>query len=279
MKKLMILLLGILLLLTSCGAETEQEEQISEHGGTPEGRAKAVAVALEVGEDAMDALMEGDGDTVSALCDRERSKAFDTYFRALCKHMITSKCYSMDALEVRGEKAGDTWEYTVTLRATFSNGNMFRLEGIYKDGAQTLERINIYTIVKVVAENRVSDGWRIAHQCIFWLSFAFYIWMLVDICLRSLGKGQKVLWGFVCLLTAGFTVYYFPGNFSVLPLIGWLFSWRDCSLVGNLLTVDIYLPVGAVVYFFLRKKLTLKYLAKRKKYYEALDALRKEAKQ
>lgn len=43
-------------------------------------------------------------------------------------------------------------------------------------------------------------------------------------------------------------------------------SW--VSLIGGLWKLQVMLPVGAIVYFFLRKKISARYLAARKTYYE-----------
>ena len=268
MKKTLVLLLCIPLLLSSCTWESEETEKLVEFGGTPEGRSRAVALATEQCTAAMDAIFAGDGETICEIGQWDRTREFDSFFRELCKHVAMSKSYVLEALEVRGAKENGVWVYTVTCRAICSNKKMLRLTGIWTEGNDRLDTVGIYSLYGVEAENRISKGWRFAHHSIFLLSLGFYIWMLVDMWRRSLGKKQKVLWTFLCLLTAGFSVSYCPGDFSLMPLVGWMFSLKDRMFVGNLLTLDIYLPVGAMVYFFLRKKLTMKYLAKRKKYYE-----------
>ena len=269
MKKILVLLFCILLLLTSCTWESEETEKLVEFGGTPKGRGRAVALATEQCTVVMDALFAGDGDTLCEIGGWDRTREFDSFFRELGKHAALSRSYLMEALEVRGTKENGIWMYAVTFRVTCSNKKVFRITGFWSEGNERLDTFEIYMLFGVEAENRISETWRFAHHSIFLLSLGFYIWMLVDMWRRSMSKGQKVLWTFLCLLTAGFSVSYCPGDFSLTPLIGWMFSLKDRMLVGNLLTLDIYLPVGAMVYFFLRKRLTLKYLAKRKKYYDA----------
>lgn len=275
MKKLLLLLLTVLVLLTSCG---EEENEAMEHGGTQKGRDAAVTLATKECTAAMDALLAGDNDAFAVIVGREPSRAYHEYFRNLVKATVTSVSYSLELLEVRMVELDGGRPYAVTFRATFSNKQMFRITAYCEEGNLQLSKFEIYRIKHVEAGNKVPEGWQRVYRSIFWLSFAFFIWMLVDICLRSLSKGQKVLWGAICLLTAGFSLGIYPGHFSVAPLFGWLFSLRECTLAGNLLTIEIHLPVGAAVYFFLRKKLTLAYLAKRKKYYEQRDALEKENK-
>ena len=273
MKKLLLLLLAVMVLLTSCD---ETEIQVMEHGGTQKGREAAVALATKECAAAMDALLAGDSKTLAKIAGWEISRGYEEYFRYLAKATMISVTYSMELLEVRLEEIQGHEVYAVTFRTTFSNRQMFRLTAYCFDSDLSLSGLEIYRITNTIAFNRVPAGWQKAYQSIFWISLAFFIWMLVDICLRSMSKMQKLLWGAICLLTAGFSLSIYPGHFLVMPLFGWLFSFRDCILAGNLLTIEIYLPVGAMVYFFLRKKLTLSYLAKRKLYYEQRDALKQK---
>jgi len=83
------------------------------------------------------------------------------------------------------------------------------------------------------------------------LFLAFSIWMLADAIKRPMAK--KALWIILILLNVGFTVGSDQFLFNVRPLL--FFARYTATESATLLTFGI--PLGAIIYFFRRKKLTL----------------------
>ena len=88
------------------------------------------------------------------------------------------------------------------------------------------------------------------------LMYAFVIWMLVD-CIRRKLK-RKVLWVLLVFLGVAFTVTV--GNqIGFKFMIGLMFqnSTVDADPYIKAVVTKLVVPVGAIVYFFLRKKYTI----------------------
>ena len=87
--------------------------------------------------------------------------------------------------------------------------------------------------------------------------FAFSIWMFVD-CLKRRLK-NKALWAIITLCYAGFSlttgasVFKFYFRFSLLAGLTSISADRTALAIS----VTVLLPIGALIYFLLRKRLTL----------------------
>ena len=123
------------------------------------------------------------------------------------------------------------------------------LEGIaglnFLDSTDFVEKTNFVDTVNIVL-------------IIFTLAcFAFTIWMFVD-CLKRRLK-NKVLWAIItlcyigCSLTTGASVFKFYFRFSLLAGLTNISADRAALAIS----VNVLLPIGALIYFLLRKRLTL----------------------
>lgn len=87
------------------------------------------------------------------------------------------------------------------------------------------------------------------------LSIAFSIWMFVD-CLRKKFK-HKVLWAILIFLGISFTLT-FGDSIGFKFMLGLMFQTNSIVADPSILSVNINLivPVGAILYFAMRKKIT-----------------------
>lgn len=86
---------------------------------------------------------------------------------------------------------------------------------------------------------------------------AFSVWMFVDCLKRRLQ--YKVLWGILTIFHLGFSVTESVSSFSFQFKLYFLFPISRISANSSTLAVSIavFFPVGAIIYFFMRKRLTI----------------------
>jgi len=115
----------------------------------------------------------------------------------------------------------------------------------FLDSTEFKESTSFVTIINIVL------------TCIFIAGFVFTVWMFID-CIRRRVK-RKVLWAIVILIGFGFSLTWGEDVFGFKLKLTLLSAM--CNMVANLsslsLTLNVALPIGAIVYFFMRKKLTL----------------------
>ncbi|MBE6665838.1 MAG: hypothetical protein E7603_06440 [Ruminococcaceae bacterium] len=89
------------------------------------------------------------------------------------------------------------------------------------------------------------------------LCVAFGVWMFVDCLKRHLR--YKVLWAIITWIHAGFsvTVGATGMNFNTHFLLALPLSRISAEPSVLAITVTVFLPIGAILYFFMRKRLTL----------------------
>lgn len=87
------------------------------------------------------------------------------------------------------------------------------------------------------------------------LALGFTVWMIVDCARRKIAK--KALWIILILCGASITLRL-GGGFGIHSDLCLIIPWSSLSVGGGALSVTLSLPIGAIVYFFLRKKLTKK---------------------
>ena len=91
---------------------------------------------------------------------------------------------------------------------------------------------------------------------------AFTVWMLVDAIRRKMAK--KALWIILILLSLSLSFTTGPAsvNNSFMVTLFLTPSSYQAVIPNETLTLTVVLPIGSLIYFFLRKKLTAQYEAK-----------------
>ena len=88
------------------------------------------------------------------------------------------------------------------------------------------------------------------------LLLALSVWMIVD-CIKRKPDGM-LLWLVLLLCAVKFTFAVNNGQFNLNWSIGLIVSFSSIGIAGNSMLVNLSLPVGTIVYFFLRKRLPVK---------------------
>lgn len=199
----------------------------------------------------LDALIAEDPDAayeqMQDSCTREEFEAFYV--------QIVPRLDGVESYEL--EQTGWYLEYdngvnysTIYYAMTTPDGVSYDLTCVAADGYRGLAGFHI------ADTTRVSVG---VHAVFIVLSvaiLAFVVWMILD-CVKRKPK-KKVLWILLILLSlkltltigGGMMYFYFGAALS--------FSFWNASAFGGISTVVMYLPVGALIYFFMRKRITPK---------------------
>lgn len=100
-----------------------------------------------------------------------------------------------------------------------------------------------------------TTGWQWVALGVSLLEIAFILWMAIDCAFRKIES--KFLWIFLILLgIVSLSFSYGDGSFGVDFAINFIFDYTAyISHIRELVSLRVMLPIGAVVYFFLRKRL------------------------
>ncbi|MBQ7379810.1 MAG: hypothetical protein IJW70_09090 [Clostridia bacterium] len=88
------------------------------------------------------------------------------------------------------------------------------------------------------------------------LSLAFGIWMIVDCIKRPIRF--KVLWILAICISFALTLTVAGTSLNTNFNIGWLLSFASLYVTASYFTLKLTLPLGALIYFVVRKKLKTK---------------------
>ena len=139
---------------------------------------------------------------------------------------------------------GKTCQFTVT---TLGDGSVAGLH--FLDSTDFIESTSYVPAVKIVL-------------MLISLAFAaFTVWMFVDAIRRRMKR--KVWWVLLCLVHGGITLVTGPSQFNIKFDVKLVFGLSDVAVYNSSLAVaiGIFIPVGAIIYFFMRKKLSAQFEA------------------
>jgi hypothetical protein len=88
---------------------------------------------------------------------------------------------------------------------------------------------------------------------------AFTVWMFVDVLRRRMNR--KVIWVLLTLIHAGISLVIGPSQFNIKFNFKIAIGLSGITAYNSSLAVatSVLLPVGAIIYFFVRKKLTAQF--------------------
>lgn len=139
---------------------------------------------------------------------------------------------------------GKTCQFTVT---TLDDGSVAGLH--FLDSTDFIESTSYVPAVKIVL-------------MLISLAFAaFTVWMFVDAIRRRMKR--KVWWVLLSLVHGGITLVTGPSQFNIKFDVKLVFGLSDVAVYNSSLAVaiGIFIPVGAIIYFFTRKKLSAQFEA------------------
>ncbi len=183
---------------------------------------------------------------------------FKDYWSNIQSVVKDAKSYELKQIGWNVNASGGLTTYTTAYQVHFDNGVVVLFRVITRDDIKGIAGVYFADTTEFI--NRTASyvpGVNIIFTVISVLSIAFCIWMFVD-CLRRKIK-KKVLWAIINFagisfgLTLGESVRL---NF----MVGLILSRSSIAADPSTLSVaaKIVVPLGAIIYFFLRSKLTVK---------------------
>ena len=236
-------LLGILLIsLLFCGAFVEKDPY-AEH----ETLCKAM----------IDAVIADDREkAASLLADEVPMENFDEVYRFLRSVWADMKGYTVAVEEQGSVRENGVSYYSSVYKVTSDDGTVFRVTCTTAPGGSKLAGFHASLTDISEAPEKVPFLVQLAFILFMAACTAFAVWMVVD-CIRRRIR-LKGLWIVLCCLSAGFTLTLAAGNVDLMLRAGLVFFPSMATMRSSVFMLQMYFPLGAIVYFFRRKKLSAK---------------------
>ncbi len=259
MRRLTCLALLLTVCFLLCGAALP---------GSESSRKEAYAYNEECTRLVLDALMTGDKQAILDVMGMDASEDFYNVYRNIAMTIQGNVGYDLVMLKTHTTQEDTLLIHRVDYRVTFSDRRVYGLIVYSVEGMRGLYLFRISEMLEEKAQNLAPAALSAGLTMLTLLSVGFVVWMLVDCIRRPMKKAHKVLWILAILAFAGILLEWSARSLYI-GIFAWLpFGYSAISLVGTLWQLRVMLPVGSIVYFFLRKKITAKYLAARQAYYQ-----------
>ncbi|MBQ3153598.1 MAG: hypothetical protein IJB88_00040 [Clostridia bacterium] len=201
----------------------------------------------------LDALIMDDKEAAEALMSETVDPAdFDSFYDILVRYFKDNGPYTLKVLDVSQEEHQGNVYVNVTYEAKLSDGHAYIVTCAVTEEEEGLAGIQIQ-------ENLINDtplGLRIAFLVGSLLMIALTVWMVIDCIIRKPdGMG---LWIVLMLCTVKLSFAASFGETSFEWGIGLVLSLSTVGTGSYSSVINLALPVGAIVYFFLRKRLPSK---------------------
>ncbi len=145
----------------------------------------------------------------------------------------------------------------VLFEVVTDNGKTCQVTIYTMDGVEGIARLQFLDSTEFVQKTSFFPVVNIFLMIFSLLCVAFSIWMFVDCMKRRLT--HKVLWAILTLFHVGASVTAGASGFNFQFKIFFLFPMTNISAIPSALavTIAVFLPIGALIYFFIRKRLTI----------------------
>ncbi len=241
----LVLLLATLTLLVSCGGKVIFSELSDTSDADAFCRTLIDHVIADEKSEAYDML-----DHIGSRADFD--KLWD-YFRSSADGARTAEIHTTDFWFIT-ENGKDYFKSQYFVQ--FDNGSDMNLSLTF-EGGETVCALNYMDVTGFYPPTQKAVGvWKVVLGVYSLLTLAFSVWMIVDCIRRSVRK--KALW--ILLIIAGVALTLRVGEHNkVSVMIGLFFqtssAWVDFGYLA--VGAKVILPVGAIIYFFLRKRITV----------------------
>lgn len=235
---ILLLCLALTLSLTAC-VEEETRDRI---------RANAETV--------LDMLIAGDADAAYAVLTAAGSRTEFDKFADFCMPLLAGvESYELKQVGWNVRTDDGVTNTSLTFRMICADGTEYLVEATETAGTAGLTGFFFDTPEAAVAD-RTPAALKIAFLVFSLAVLAFVIWMIVDCARRKIRK--KALWIILILCgvmltvragSSGFNVNFQIGLMAATSSIQWIAEPRNAL-------VSFAVPVGAIIYFALRRRLT-----------------------
>ena len=212
-----------------------------------------------------DALVADDMETAYALFDVNTvpKENFTSFWKQVSPLFQDAGTYTVRWTGSTAKWTGDMQLYSENHLIRFDeSGKLYQLGLVGSlEGGGLLLGIRFDEVQESVIFGKVNDApvaLRILFAVISLVTFAFVLWMLIDCIRRPLPKKG---WWILLILVAGCSFGFTRSTaFSIQSIIQWNFLYTPSNVVMDsvlsTLRVSLYIPLGAIIYFFSRKKMT-----------------------
>ena len=209
-------------------------------------------------EEFLDYVIEDNRSAAYDMCKNIASEEeFSTLWQYLHNVFKDSKSYKLNQMRWDKNTKNGVTSTTVTFEATTDDEKTCMVYLVTMPEIEGIAGIHFTDVTEFVEKTKVFEAVNVILRIVSLAVFGFVIWMFVDCMKRSIKN--KVLWAII--VCAGFAVSVTFGasfglNFRL--TIPFALSSIGTNLYNVTTTITLALPLGAIIYFFARKKLPLK---------------------
>ena len=209
--------------------------------------------AKGITEDFINAVIEDDYQSAREFFSDTDKASFDEFYGKISQSLGETKSYTLKQNQMSYVcKNGSEYNIYV-FEMTTDTDSGYVVKTYFNAGGEEIYAIEV--LPKAGLSSREILPFRYGAWIITLLEIGFCVWMIIDCARRNMRK--KWLW--ILIILCGFSVavtfgYSFGINFGV------VFALPFCSASADSMTTTLKLsvPLGAIIYFILRGKLTIK---------------------
>ena len=209
----------------------------------------------------LDAMLAGDFEsahTITPAIDREEHRA---YFEESRKALEGATSYTLTQTGWKSNYNNGVATHIAAYQIVTDNGVTCQFSLQTTDGVEGISHIAFRDSTAFIKSTRSVGTINLVLTFVSLIPIAFSLWMIVDCALRKINPLHKLWCMLICLLSLciSFTVgnESFFTRFSLGTCAS--FTTLEAIIPNETVVLTIALPVGALIYFFLRKKLSAKY--------------------
>lgn len=211
----------------------------------------------------LDAMLAGDFEAAHAITpaiDREEHRA---YFEESRKALEGATTYTLTQTGWKSNYNNGVATHIAAYQIVTDNGVTCQFSLQTTDGVEGISHIAFRDSTAFIASTRSVGTINLVLTFVSLIPIAFNLWMIVDCALRKINPLHKLWCMLICLLSLciSFTVgnESFFTRFSLGTCAS--FTTLEAIIPNETVVLTIALPIGALIYFFLRKKLSARYAA------------------
>ena len=241
-KIALCLCLILVLSLTLGGCEIKEDSQKSR----------------ELCEAMLDNIIKNDYTSAYGMIQESASQEeFEPLWHKMRDVLKNSKSYELEQKSWHKNFSNGVTTVRVLFEVITDDGKICQMSIITSDGMEGLYDLGFLDSTEFVQKTEFLNTVNVFLYIFSLVCFAFSIWMLID-CLKRRPK-HKILWAILTLCYAGISVktdglaFAYQFRIDILSGVTNIISDRTALAI----TVTVLLPIGAIVYFIMRKRLTL----------------------
>ena len=206
-------------------------------------------------EEFLDYVIEDDREGAYGMCKNIASEEeFSTLWQYLHNVFKDSKTYELKQTYWNKNLDNGVTSTTVTFEATTDDEKICMVYLVTTPEIEGIAGVHFTDVTEFVEKTKGFEAVNVILRIVSLIVLGFVIWMFVDCMKRSIKK--KVLWAII--ICAGFAVSVTFGASIGLDFrltIPFALSGIGANLSTLTTTITLALPLGAIIYFFVRKKL------------------------